>query len=350
MTQNTLKTGSSGCIHMQAEISVITCHHKGDLIYGFIDSIKQSLGVSYEIIVITSDDNLARRGIAGCLVFNGPQMPAEKRNMGARLAKGRFLAFFDDDVTVDRRCLYEYQKAFDRLEKCGMVYGKLWNMEHKNRFDEAGGYLTSTGFLWSRAQQNDVDNGQYDIDAQILAGKSASCMILKDLFFRVDGFDESFGILGEETDLAWRVWLIGRKVWFVPTATGYHAFNTVFKPAKDYYSSERVHFNGCRNYITMLIKNLETHNLWKILPLHCLIWFSAGFAMLITGKLRQGWNIWRGLWYVLRNLREILDKRGRIQITRRVDDKALWPHIYRQTSTSYNTQRFWRYVSSGVHG
>jgi len=80
------------------EISVITCHHKGDLIYKFVESVKSSTFSSYEIIVITSDDDLALKGIPGCIVFNGPQMPDEKRNIGARVATGKYLAIFDDDT------------------------------------------------------------------------------------------------------------------------------------------------------------------------------------------------------------------------------------------------------------
>ena len=72
---------------MQVEISVITCHHKGDLIYGFIDSVKQSLGVSYEIIVITSDDELALKGIPSCLVLMGHRCRQRSATLGLGLQK-----------------------------------------------------------------------------------------------------------------------------------------------------------------------------------------------------------------------------------------------------------------------
>jgi GT2 family glycosyltransferase len=166
----------------------------------------------------------------------------------------------------------------------------------------------------------------------------------------VKGFDKDFGILGEETDLSWRVWLYGYKVLFEPMATGYHAFNTKFKPAQDYYTSERVQFNGCRNYITMLIKNLETRNLVRILPIHVLIWTTAGLAMIITGKLKQGVNILRGLIYVCRNIREILTKRERVQQNRHVTDAEIWPSIYRTPPRGYTWRRFCRYLSIGLHG
>ena len=325
-------------------ISVILCHHKGDFIYKAVHSIQSSINVEFEILVITSDDSLAIQGISGCFVINNYGGPAEKRNVGARLAKGEYLAFFDDDVEIEPDCL-------EKLMSYDMTYGKLYNMEHRNRFDEAGGYLTRTGFIWSRAGQNDIDFGQYDKGDYILSGKSASCMIRTDIFNDVGGFDEDFWILGEETDLAWRVWLHGHYVRFVPGAVAYHAFNTRFKPATEYYTSKRVHYNGCRNYITMLIKNMEAKNLWRILPIHISIWVTSSIAMMLSGKLGQGWNILKGLGYVLINFRNILRKRKEVQNRRVRTDDELWPFIYRSHAPrGYYWNRFFRYIRIGLHG
>lgn len=335
-------------------ISVIVCHHTGDLLIGFIESIKKSHGAFFEVIVMTSDEKLAVTGIPDCWVHHSIEMPAAKRNAGARLARGKYLAFFDDDVEVDPDCLFNLLWSFAN-PGVGMVYGKLWNMERRNRFDEAGGYLTGTGFIWSRAGQNDIDMGQFDWhdgapNEPILAGKSASCMVLKKVFDQAGGFDEDFGILGEETDLSWRIWLKGYRVVFNSGATGYHAFNTKFKPPEKYYTSSRVHFNGCRNYITMLIKNLEAKNLWRILPVHLSIWFFAGVAMLITGKIAQGMNILKALGWCLTKTGSILSKRRKIQERRNVTDDELWTLIFKAPPRGYCWRRFTRYLRIGLHG
>ncbi len=331
------------------EISVIACHHLGDFIYKFVESVKKSISVTYEIIIITSDSNLATTGIKDCIVQYHPGMPAEKRNAGVRLAKANYIAFFDDDVEIEHDCL---SRLYFQLgaEDVGMVYGKLHKADEPSRFDEAGGYLTSTGFIWSRAGQNIYDKGQYDYLTEIFAGKSASCMVKKDVFNKVGGFDEDFEILGEESDLSWRIWLAGYRVLFVPWAVGIHYFNTKFKPAKVYYNSKRVHYNGCRNYITMLIKNLERRNLWRILPIHVVIWVGASGAMFLTGKVRQSINILKGIHYVISHLPFILSKRQAIQSKRKVSDEAIWPCIFCKTPRGYYLQRFRRYIAIGLHG
>lgn len=330
-------------------ISIIVCHHKGGFIYKFVDSVKKSTTVSYEIIVVTSDAALAEKGIPDCLVYYNEGMPAEKRNVGARLARAPILGFFDDDVEIRSDCLYNFVFFLIGRQTAGMVYGKLHNAERRDRFDEAGGYLTTTGFIWSRAGQNDVDNGQFDKIERILAGKSASCAIRKDVFNKAGGFDEGFGILGEETDLSWRVWLQNYEVWFLPTAVGIHYFNTKWKPAKEYYTSERVHYNGCRNYLTMLIKNLGTRNLW-VVPLHASIWLIVGIAMLCSLKGSSGFNILKGLGQVMRSLFTILTERKKIQENRKIQESELWPLIYRKAPKGYYFQRFSRYLRIGLHG
>ncbi len=333
---------------LKPAISIIICNHvDGELFWKTIDSVKKQIGV-FEIIIPTSSKEVFKKGVPGCKVFFSDATPAEKRNIGAERAQGQFLAFFDDDVELDENCLQELLKPMN--DKIAMTYGKLWNMEHRDRFDEAGGYLTSTGFIWSRAQQNDKDVGQYDKAEPILAGKSASCMVRKDVFDEVGGFDEDFGILGEETDLSWRIWLKGYEVWYAPKATGYHAFNTKFKPVNRHYTTARVQYNGCRNYITMLVKNLETKNLWKILPIHTAIWFTASIAMITTGKIIQGWNILKGLGYVVLNVPLLRRKRKLVQKGRKVNDRTLFTYIFRRASRGYYTQRFRRYIVQLLHG
>lgn len=331
------------------EVSIVVCHHVGDLLLDFLQSVTYSESVSYEVIIMTSDEKLAREGISGCMTFHNTGLPAEKRNAGARVAIGKYLAFFDDDVTIDPLCLYHLKDGIK--DDIAMTYGKLWNMEHRNRFDEAGGYLTSTGFIWSRAGQNDIDNGQYNNDEYIFAGKSASCMVRKDVFKQVGGFDEDFGILGEETLLSWRIWLQGFKVLYTPQATGAHAFNCpTIKPVKKHYTNTRVFFNGVRNYHSMLLQCLEIKNLWKIIPLHSMIWIGAGCAMLITGKLKEGYNIFKGLMYVMRNWKNIMLKRRKVQDNRVRTDSELWPYIYRNAPRGYYKTRILRYITLGLHG
>lgn len=327
-------------------ISVIICHHKGELIHKAVASFMDSREVEFEIIIASSVRAFSIPLTQTIYVEGGP---AHKRNVASRYAKGDYLAFYDDDIEVTPYSLFYQMDFLKKNPKCGMTFGKLLNMEFRERFDEAGSYLTSSGFLWARADSGTIDNGQYDLAEVCLAGKSAACMIHKKLFWEVGGFDMSYEILGEETDLAWRVWLSGSSVYYVPLSVTYHAFNTRFKPA-DFYIPRRVYFNGCRNYLSMLFTNLSYSRLAFPLFTQLIVWSAAGVGMLITGKFEAGINIFNGLFYFFSHMPSLLKKRAVVQRSRKISDAELLPIILRNPPLSYYVKRFFHYIKTGRHG
>jgi len=332
------------------KVSAILCHHKGNLIDKAVESLQKSRDVELEIIIASSDQACVdfyqnKPGVIAIYCEGGP---AYKRNIAFKFAQHNLIAFFDDDIEVTLYAVSEMAKTLQQ-DKVGLVFGKLLNMEFHDLFDEAGSFLTWSGFLWARAESGCKDYGQFDKVEPVLAGKSASCMIHRRVFSEAGMYDPSYEILGEETDLSWRVWLLGYNVLFVPSSVTYHAFNTRFKP-QDFYIPRRVYFNGCRNYITMLLTNLETHNLVVPIITQVLVWFMASMGMLITGKREAGFYILKGLWYVVNNLRRILHKRSLVQSKRKVSDAELFKTVKRNPPISYYTNRFFHYIKTGRHG
>lgn len=326
-------------------VSAIICHHKHRLIDKAVDSLLKSKGVSIQVIVISSDETYQDDRVTVVPHHGGPAL---KRNVGFKFADHNLIAFFDDDIEVRPWAVYEMAKTLDD-PSIGMVFGKLLNMEFTDRFDEAGSFLTWSGFLWSRAESGTIDRGQYESTEPILAGKSASCMIRRSVFAEVGQFDPSYEILAEETDLSWRVWLYGYKVLFVPSSITLHAFNTKFKPA-DMYTPVRVYFNGCRNYLSMLITNLSDREIIIPVIIQVIVWTMAGWGFLITGKTEAGINVFKGLWWVMRHWRYILSKRVTVQAGRKISDKKLLPIITRNPPLSYYINRFFSYIKTGRHG
>lgn len=326
-------------------VSIVICHHKSRLIDKAIDSLMLSKGVDLQIIVVTSDETYEDYRVRVVFQLGGP---AIKRNIGFKFAEHKLIAFFDDDIEVRKWAVYYMARELQK-DKVGMVFGKLLNMEHTNIYDEAGSYLTSTGFLWARSESGCKDIGQFEKVEEILAGKSASCMIQRKVFSEVGMFDVSYEILAEETDLSWRVWLYGYKVLFVPLSVTLHAFNTKFKPP-DMYTPKRVYFNGARNYIAMLMTNLGNMELIVPVIIQFVVWTMAGLGFFFTGKREASFNVFRGLGWVFTHLGYILSKRKIVQKNRKISDKELMPIIRRNPPISYYVNRFFHYVKTGRHG
>lgn len=328
-------------------VSVIICHHKGDLILKAIKSLLAQKQVTLEIIVATSVRDASFYGAKTLYISGGP---AHKRNVAFRFASHDLIAFFDDDIEARPNAVYEMAKVFSQEPNVGMVFGKLLNMEFPDRLDEAGSFLTSSGFLFARAESGRLDTGEFCRLEPVLAGKSAACMIHRRAFSGSGMFDASYEILGEETDLAWRVWLLGYRVLYVPKSVTLHAFNTRFKP-RDFYVPRRVYFNGCRNYLTMTYTNFGKKR-W-IIPLltQVIVWSTAGIGMLLTGKFAAALNIFKGLGYFFLNIRTIWKKRFHVQRKlRKVSDAELMPIIMRNPPMNYYFKRLLRYVRTGLHG
>ena len=327
------------------KVSIIICHHKGRLIDKAVDSLLKSKLVELQIIVVTSDETYQDERVKVVFQNGGP---AHKRNVGFRFAEHPLIAFFDDDIEVRPYAVFHMAKAF-KDPSIGMVFGKLLNMEFRNRFDEAGSYLTSSGFLWARAESGVLDQGQFEREEYILAGKSAACMIQRRVFSEIGMFDPSYEILAEETDLSWRVWLYGYKVLFVPSSVTFHAFNTKFKPA-DMYTPKRVYFNGCRNYISMLMTNLGNRELIIPVAVQFVVWTMAGLGFLVTGKIEAGVNVFKGLGWVIAHFHHILSKRFKVQKARKITDRELLLMVRRNPPVSYYINRFFSYIKTGRHG
>jgi GT2 family glycosyltransferase len=262
--------------------------------------------------------------------------PAYKRNKGAAIAKNKYLCFLDDDIETNPYCIKMMEWYLDTYEDIGMVYATLYKMDNHSVIDTSGSFLTWNGFLYETYTSRIAPS-------YILSGKSACCMIRKDLFSEIGGFDEDFVMYAEETDLSWRVWLAGYKVKVLPSAFAYHAFETVYKP-KSYYNQYYIHYHGCKNYITMLIKCLPAHKLYIVI-LNASVWFLLGTLMFFRNKNATKW-IYQGLWYNVRNIRTIWKKRKAIKRKR----NDFFRYICKNPSPLYYLKRCYEYLNHQLHG
>lgn len=314
--------------------SIIICHWKGRLIERCLKSLEN---INTQKIIISSDITLHPTWKNIEIYYPACNEPTYKRNWRERIfAKGKYLCFIDDDVEVEQNCIENMQEFLDTNFDVGMVYAMLYKMDNHNKIDTSGSFLTWCGFLY----ETYIDRIN---PIPILSGKSALCMIRKDLFNKIGRFDEDFVIYGEETDLSWRVWLAGYKVMVLPSAIGYHAFETVLKP-RSYYNQYYIHYHGCKNYITMLIKNLPTRKLYIVL-INTSIWFIMGCALWFRSKQGAKW-IMQGIWYNIRNFKYIWRKRQTIYRL----DNTFYKDIIRNPSPFYYFSRFRDYLTHQLHG
>src|SRR5438128_3213150 len=113
-------------------------------------------------------------------------------NRGAAARPSKYLLMLNDDVELASQAL---ERLFAAVEAAvpGIVFAtcKLLNATEHSHLDGAGDALLMAGGAYRLGHQ-DVDSGQFDQRAQILAGCGAAWLVRRSAFGAVGGMDEKF--------------------------------------------------------------------------------------------------------------------------------------------------------------
>ena len=306
-------------------------HHTGNLINRCLKSLEN---LDVEKIVITSSLEWTTKDKTVKILHTRINEPTAKRNIATFYASGKYICFMDDDVEIGKDCIDKMVQSLETNHKIGMIYATLLKTDNHNIVDTSGSFLSWNGFLYETYVKKDIRR------TFILSAKSACCMIRRNLFYTIGCFDNDYVIYGEETDLSWRVWQLGYKVIIRNDAIAYHAAETNLKP-RSYYNQHYIHYHGCKNYITTLIKNLPPQRLY-IAVINFMIWLFMGCCLWIRDRRGGKW-IFQGLWYNIKNFRYIWKKR---MITA---DHSYWKLIRKDPQLNYYFVRFNDYLTHKLH-
>ncbi len=160
----------------------------------------------YEILVIT--DKISKSS-----------NPALKRNLGAKMAKGKYLAFLDDDSYPERNWLLNSKNIFDKHTNVAAVCGPCLTPLTDNIRQQASGLVWSS-FLGSGGAgnfRNNISPQRYVDDYP-----SVNLIVNKKSFWLVKGFDTHHWP-GEDTILCLNlVYKLKQKILYHPSIIVYH--------------------------------------------------------------------------------------------------------------------------------
>lgn len=188
---------------------------------------EQPPALPFEVVVVddaSPDDSLARlRQIGGIRVqaraSNGGFIPA--CNEGAAHARGELLVFLNNDTIPQPGWLDALAATFQEHPDAGLVGARL--VYPDGRLQEAGGVVFADGSGWNYGRGDDPDHCRYAYlrDADYLSG--AAIAIPRALFAQLGGFDPRYSpAYYEDTDLAFAVRAVGRRVLYQPAAVVVH--------------------------------------------------------------------------------------------------------------------------------
>jgi len=271
----------------QPDISIIIVNHRTDRILG--DCVAAATvgrtGPSREIIIV---DNPADSEPPSLDVPDGislMRIPVTRRigfgaacNIGAKQGRGTYLLFLNPDVIVDPDAIGQLFHGLSAYPDAGIAVGRLVGPDGAfqvtcRRFPTPTNLLFSHGSIMYRlfkVRRGDYMLPDYNDVTEVDWGAAAMMMITRQWFDRLSGFDESFFMYLEDTDLCYRLSRDSGKVVYVPGARGVHLWG---------YSTRRYRFRRILWHHRSLWQYFVKHHrsfprlaaLGLLLPVNCLL-------------------------------------------------------------------------------
>jgi GT2 family glycosyltransferase len=116
---------------------------------------------------------------------------------------------------------------------------------------------------------------------------SGACLFIrKDIYRKLNGFDDDFFAHQEEIDLCWRAFNLGYTAKYTSRSVVYHVGGATLNEG-----NPRKTFLNFRNSLLMLTKNLPERKLFIILFLRLCLDGLAGIQFILKGKFKHCWAI-----------------------------------------------------------
>jgi GT2 family glycosyltransferase len=239
---------------------------------------------------------------------------AAANNVGARLARGQWLALLNTDTYPEPDWLEKLILASECHPEYSCFSSRQIQVNASDLLDGCGDAYHVSGMAWRRYLGYPAN--QYGLEQEeIYSPCAAAALYSRDAFLEAGGFDEDFFSYYEDVDLGFRLRLCGYRCLYVPDAIVHHVGSGTFGVKSDF-----AFYHSHRNLVWTFVQNMPLALFWKYLPAHIManVIYVAYYTLLGRGKV-----LWKAKWDALRGLPNALKKRQKIQSNRRVSNADL---------------------------
>jgi GT2 family glycosyltransferase len=228
-------------------------------------------------------------------------------------AETEFVALVNNDIELEPGWAEALVAELRARPEAAAACGKLLQLADRKRIDAAGDAITWGGVSFNRGA-GELDEGQYDEPGEVFAASAAAALYRRSALEAVGPFDEDFWAYLEDVDWAFRAWLAGFTIRYVPGAVAYHLGSATTSKSSRFLAYQR------QNQLAVVAKNFPAGKLLRYAPrilLFQLLLLGAGVRDRTLGAHLRG--VGRGLRLMPRMLR----KRRTIQRGRKIAPDAL---------------------------
>ena len=267
---------------------------------GSQSDLEASFGSNPRIKIIENHENLGH---------------AEGCNIGAKMTTGQYIVFLDSDIEVEAtNWLRELVKEMENEASVGLAQAKIVLAEDKHCLDYVCVAVDALG-TW------DANYGSKEEilkeNFEILAASSGCCIVRRNVFDQVGGFDADYFIYDDDTDLSLRTRLLGYKIILVPYASVIHR-GGILRGV-----SGTMLFYSSKNRLITVLKNYELRNVWWRFTVLTFFTLTVSAGFFVAKKHEEAKATLRGVINPITTLPKIWKKRLQFQSKRRVKDSEL---------------------------
>lgn len=228
---------------------------------------------------------------------------AVANNIGARLARGKWIALLNADAFPEPdwlECLLEATRTYPNA----FFTSRQIQTDNPKYLDGEGDIYHVSGLAWRKNYNLPV----YPLNEnqEVFSASGAAALYPRQEFLDAGGFDEDYFSYHEDVDLGFRLRLRGLNCVLVPQAIVHHVGSASTGKKSDFSI-----YYGHRNLVWTYFKDMPSTLFWLYLPLHFVVTFFFLIYFTFKGK---GSAIWRAKFDAIRGLPMILKKRREVQL------------------------------------
>ena len=303
-------------------VSIIVVNWNGaSILPRCLAAISAQTFTNYEVIVV---DNASSDGSADEIEQRWPRVRvirleensgfAAANNLAAQEARGHWLALLNNDAFPEAEWLANLVQAAKNQPAYACFASCLLQAHNPDYIDSSGDICHTSGLAWNRGKGR-LHSELQGKSMEVFSPCAAAALYLREAFLLVGGFDNHYFSHHEDIDLGFRLRLLGWRCLLVPDAVAKHIGSASFGGEVP----ETIYRTHC-NMVWTYFKNMPGYLVWRYLPAH----LAANLVFLIYYSLKgQGKAIWHAKWDAWRNLPRVLKQRREIQERRTTSCEAI---------------------------
>lgn len=239
---------------------------------------------------------------------------AAANNIGARLARGQWLALLNADAFPEPDWLEKLLLAAETHTEYSCFSSRQIQANNPEILDGAGDSYHVSGMAWRNKIGYPANSCALNT-MEIFSPCAAAALYARKAFLEVGGFDEDFFSYYEDVDLGFRLRLQSHRTLYVPNAIVHHVGSATFGALSDF-----AFYHSHRNLVWTFIKNMPTGLFWMYLPAHII---ANSIYTLYYSFRGRGKVLWSSKWDAIRGLPKVIKKRKEIQGKRKAANADL---------------------------